>query len=273
VATPIGNLGDISQRALDTLAAADLVACEDTRVSGPLLRRYGIATPLFAYHEHNAAKVRPELLRRLAAGQAIALIADAGTPLISDPGYKLVRAALAQGSHVSTVPGPSAVMAALCLAGLPTDRFLFAGFPPAKSAARRRALAELAAVRATLVFLESPHRLAESLADMAEVLGGGREAAVARELTKLYEEVRRDSLAALAASYDSAPPPKGEIVVVVGPPVEAPAGEAAIDEALAEALKLMSVREAVAAVAAATGAPRRTVYARALALADAGAGR
>jgi 16S rRNA (cytidine1402-2'-O)-methyltransferase len=266
VATPIGNLRDITLRALDCLRAADLIACEDTRVTGKLLNRYGIATPTTAYHDHNAAKVRPQLLRRLAGNARIALVSDAGTPLISDPGYKLVREAVAAGTVVTALPGASAVPTALAVAGLPTDRFLFAGFLPPKTAGRRAALAALARVPATLVFFEGVSRLADSLADMAAELGGEREAAVARELTKLHEEVRRDKLAALAAHYAGAGEPKGEIVVVVGPPVERAHSPDEIDSLLRAALDSMGVREAAETVAQATGQPRRNLYARALEL-------
>jgi len=266
VATPIGNRHDITLRALALLASVDLVACEDTRVTGKLLTLHGIRAKLQAYHEHNAASVRPLLLARLAKGERIALVSDAGTPLVSDPGYKLVRAAIAAGIPVGVAPGPSAVLAALVLSGLPSDRFFFAGFLPPREAARRSALSELAPIRASLIFFEAPSRLAEALADMAAVLGD-RDAAVARELTKLFEEVRRDRLSALAAHYRDAGPPKGELVVTVGPPaaVEAPAA-ADLDEQLRAALAAHSLRDAVAAVAAATGLPRRAVYRRALAL-------
>ena len=266
VATPIGNAGDISVRALELLRGADLVAAEDTRVTAKLFARYGIATRLTAYHDHNAERVRPGLLAKLAGGAAIALVSDAGTPLISDPGYKLVRAALAAGVPVSTLPGPSAVLAALVLSGLPTDRFLFAGFLASRAERRRRELAELKAVPASLVFFESAQRLADSLAAMHEILGD-RDAAVGRELTKRFEEMRRARLSALAAQYRTAGPPKGELVVVVGPPSDAPA-ELDLDGLLRAALAHQSLRDAADAVAAATGRPRREVYARALALAS-----
>jgi 16S rRNA (cytidine1402-2'-O)-methyltransferase len=271
VATPIGNLRDITLRALDLLAAADLVACEDTRVSAKLLAHFGLTAPLTAYHEHNAERMRPKLIERLKAGAVVALISDAGTPLVSDPGWKLVRAALAEEIRVSALPGPSAALAGLLLSGLPSDRFFFAGFLPPKSAARKRILAALATVPATLIFFETAPRLAASLGDMAEVLGD-RPAAVARELTKLYEEVRREPLAALAAHYRDAGPPKGEIVVLVAPPASDAAAldEAALDKSLIAALATMSVKDASAAVAAATGQPRRLVYQRALALAGRG---
>jgi 16S rRNA (cytidine1402-2'-O)-methyltransferase len=266
VATPIGNLRDITLRALSTLAAADAVVAEDTRVTRTLLAHYGVATPLVAYHEHNAAVVRPHLLARLAAGAALALVSDAGTPLVSDPGYRLVAEALEAGVAVTSVPGPSAVLAALVVAGLPSDRFYFEGFLPPKTAARRARINELAAIPATLVFFESPRRLAETLADLATELGP-RPAAVARELTKLYETTRRGPLDRLAAEYAAEAPPKGEIVVLVGPPQEAPpVAEEEIDRRLATALETLSVKDASAAVSAETGAPRRHVYARAIAL-------
>ncbi len=267
VATPIGNLGDISFRALATLAAADAIIAEDTRVTKKLLAHYGIATPLVAYHEHNAAVMRPHLLARLTDGAALALVSDAGTPLISDPGFKLVAEALGQNIDVVPVPGASAVLAALVVAGLPTDRFFFEGFLPPKSAARRARINELAAIPGTLVFFESPRRLAETLRDLAAVLGP-REAAMARELTKFFETVRRASLPDLAASVAAEAPPKGEIVLLVGPPgTERPkASEADLDERLSQALKNLSVKDAAALVSAETGEPRRKIYARALKL-------
>ncbi|HLJ71832.1 MAG TPA: 16S rRNA (cytidine(1402)-2'-O)-methyltransferase [Roseiarcus sp.] len=269
VATPIGNLRDITLRALSTLAAADAVVAEDTRVTRTLLAHYGIATPLVAYHEHNAAVVRPHLLARLAGGAALALVSDAGTPLVSDPGYRLVAEALEASIPVTSVPGPSAVLAALVVAGLPTDRFYFEGFLPPKSAARRARIVELAAIPSTLVFFESPRRLADTLADLAVELGP-RSAVVARELTKLYETTRRGPLDRLAAEFAGEAPPKGEIVVLVGPPEGAPpVAEEEIDKRLAAALESLSVKDAAAAVSAETGAPRRKVYARALALSGA----
>lgn len=268
VATPIGNLGDISQRALDTLARVDVIACEDTRVTGVLLQRFAIATPMTPYHDHNADRVRPQIIGRLRAGEAVALVSDAGTPLISDPGYKLVRDCAEAGIATIPLPGPSALLAALAVAALPTDRVLFAGFLPSKSGARREALMAVKSLQATLVFYESPRRLAESLADMATVLGG-REAAVCRELTKLHEEVRRGSLPGLAAGYVAAPTPKGEVVVVVAGAAaeEAAVGDDAIDLALREAFATLSLRDAATAVAVALNQPRRAVYVRALALA------
>lgn len=267
VATPIGNLGDVTLRALATLAAADAILAEDTRVSRRLLDRYEITAPLTPYHEHNAAQVRPGLVARLAAGEALALISDAGTPMISDPGYKLAAEAAAAGVAVTSVPGPSAVLAALTCAALPTDRFFFEGFLPPKAAARRERINALAGVPATLVFYEAPSRLADALADLAAELGP-RPAAVARELTKLYEETRRGALPDLAAQYASEEAPKGEIVIVVGPPLAAPPPDAeALDQAIAAALASLSVKDAAAAVAAETGLPRREIYARALRLA------
>jgi 16S rRNA (cytidine1402-2'-O)-methyltransferase len=272
VATPIGNAADITVRALALLARANLIACEDTRVSGALLSRYGIRAKLLPYHEHNAAEMRPEILRRVAQGQVVALLSDAGTPLVSDPGYKLVREAVAAGLAVTALPGPSSVLAGLCLAGLPTDRFLFAGFPPAKAGAATAWAQELAAIPATLVLLEAASRLPESLKRLAEALGGSREAAVARELTKKFEEVRRGPLAELAAHYAEAGPPKGEVTLIIGPPAAEAlaAAEADLDSRLREALRHLSVSEAAATVATATGQRKRAVYARALELAQAG---
>jgi 16S rRNA (cytidine1402-2'-O)-methyltransferase len=267
VATPIGNLGDVTLRGLATLAAADAILAEDTRVSSRLTSRYEITTPLIAYHEHNAAQSRPRILERLSQGQALALISDAGTPLISDPGYKLVAEAVAAGISVTSLPGPSAALTALTLSGLPTDRFFFEGFLPHKSAARRERANALARVPATLIFYEAPNRLAESLADLATELGP-RPAAVARELTKVFEETRRGDLAGLAAEYAAGPPPKGEIVIVVGPPSAEPVlAPDALDREILAALEALSVKDAAAAVAARTGLPRREVYGRTLQLA------
>lgn len=268
VATPIGNLKDVSFRALSTLAAADAVVAEDTRVTKTLLAHYGISTPLVAYHEHNARVMRPHLIARLEAGAALALVSDAGTPLISDPGYKLVAEALERGIKVTSVPGPSAVLAALVVAGLPTDRFFFEGFLPHKSGARRARLAELARIPGTLVFFESPRRVAETLEDCAAVLGA-RDAAIARELTKLYESVRRGTLDSLAAALREEEPPKGEIVLLVAPPGEeaAATSEADLDAQIEAALTEHSVKDAASVVSASTGRPRREVYARAIKLA------
>lgn len=265
VATPIGNLGDLAPRAGDILCRADLVVCEDTRVTLRLLQYLKARRPLLAYNDHNAPAVRPRILEALAEGQTVALVSDAGTPCVSDPGFKLVRAAVEQGITVRAVPGPSAPLAALSIAGLPTDRFLFAGFLPARQAARRSALAELAALRATLLFLESPGRLAGFLEDAAEVLGP-RQAAVTRELTKLYEEVRRGTLVELEAAYRDAQPPKGEITIVIGPPAEQAAAPADLDLRLRDALIEMPPRKAAAAVAEATGIPANQLYERILAL-------
>ena len=270
VATPIGNLGDITLRALEALAGADVIACEDTRVTRKLLDRYGIATPLTPYHEHNAAKSRPALLRRLGESESVALVSDAGTPLVSDPGYKLVRAARDAGHAVTALPGASAVLTALAVAGLPTDQFLFAGFLPAKEAARRARIAELARVPATLVLFESGPRLGASLADLAAGLGQQRDAALCRELTKLHEDTRRGTLASLAEIY-AGEEPRGEIVLVIAPPAEAePATAAETETLLRQALTRLSLKDAVGEVAGATGLPRREVYQQALALAAAG---
>jgi 16S rRNA (cytidine1402-2'-O)-methyltransferase len=269
VATPIGNLRDITLRALEILASADLVACEDTRVTRKLFDHYGLSAPLIAYHDHNAEMVRPKILERLAAGEAVALVSDAGTPLISDPGYRLVREAVASGHLVTAAPGPSSTLMALTVAGLPTDRFFFEGFLPAKEAARRTRIAELARIPATLVLFESGPRLAETLSDLAAGLAG-REAAIARELTKLHEEVRRGDLGSLAAEYRSGAETRGEMVIVIAPPAAEEISAAEIDALLYRALARTSVKEAVAEVASATGAPRRAVYSRALELAKAG---
>jgi 16S rRNA (cytidine1402-2'-O)-methyltransferase len=266
VATPIGNLRDITLRALDVLAATDLIACEDTRITCRLLDHYGITTPLTPYHEHNAAAARPKLLTRLAEGASLALVSDAGTPLISDPGFKLVRAAREAGHRVTALPGPSAVLAALSSCGLPTDRFFFAGFLPAKSLQRRARIAELKRLPATLVLYEGGSRIAACLADLAAELGP-RAAALCRELTKLHEEVRRGDLNELAAHYADDAETRGEFVIVVAPPDERLAESIDIDTLLRDALGRLSVKEAVAEIAAVTGQPRREVYQRALALA------
>lgn len=270
VATPIGNLRDVSFRALATLAAADAVLAEDTRVTRTLLMHYGITTPLVSYHEHSNEAVRERMVLRMKGGEALALVSDAGTPLVSDPGFKLVQAAIAAGLAVTPIPGPSAVMTAIVAAGLPTDRFFFEGFLPQKAGARRNRLAALAAIPGTLVLFESPHRLPEMLADASAALGGTRPAAVARELTKLFETIRRGTLESLAGTFAEEGPPKGEVVVVIGTaPDEAPSEEAdtALDAALEAALARHSIKDAAALVADETGQPKRTVYARALALA------
>ncbi len=265
VATPIGNLGDITLRALKTLAACDLIACEDTRVTRKLLDRYAIATPLTPYHEHNAEKARPALLRRLADGAAIALVSDAGTPLVSDPGFKLVRAANEAGHAITALPGPSALLAAIAVAALPTNQFFFAGFLPPKQAARRTRIGELANIPSTIVLFETGPRIEATLADLAAGLGP-REAALCRELTKLHEEIRRgslDDLAQGAASHEQ----RGEIVVVIAPPqTPQQPGAEDIDRLLRQALARSTLKDAVAALTAATGLPRRDLYRRALAL-------
>lgn len=264
VATPIGNASDISLRAMDVLGRVDLVACEDTRTSGKLLAIHGISARLTPYHEHNADRVRANLTRRLKNGQTVALISDAGTPLISDPGYRLVRDCIEMEIPVTTVPGPSAILAALVLSGLPMDRFMFAGFLPNRSGGRRRALADLSSIPATLVFMESPRRLAASLGDMAEVLGD-RKAVVARELTKMFEEARRATLCQLAEYYRTNDRPKGEIMVVVAPSGKPPPpDDAELDEKIIKALECSSLRDAAAEIAVSTGLPRQKIYARAL---------
>jgi 16S rRNA (cytidine1402-2'-O)-methyltransferase len=266
VATPIGNLRDITLRALEILAAADLVACEDTRVSRKLFDHYGLSAPLIPYHDHNAETARPKILQKLAAGGVVALVSDAGTPLISDPGYRLVREACAAGHAVTAAPGPSSALMALTVAGLPTDRFFFEGFLPAKEAARRTRIGELARIPATLLLFGSGPRLAATLADLAAGLGA-REAAIARELTKLHEEVRRGDLTTLAAEYAAGAETRGEIVIVIAPPAaDAQPSAAEVDALLHAALARTSVKEAVAEVAAATGEPRRAIYSRALEL-------
>src|SRR6185312_9944639 len=264
VATPIGNLGDITLRALEVLAGSDVIACEDTRVTRKLTERYGIATSLTPYHEHNAAEARPKLLARLAEGQAVALVSDAGTPLISDPGYKLVRAAREAGFDVIALPGASAVLAALSVAGLPTDRFFFEGFLPPKQSARQKRIAAIVNIPATLVIFETGPRVAAMLADLAEAIGP-RPAAICRELTKLHEEVRTSDLNTLAREYANDAETRGEFVVVVAPPAAGEQKAGDLDVLLRQALARVSVKDAVGEVAAATGLPRREIYQRALA--------
>ena len=262
VATPIGNLGDLTARAAETLCRVDRILAEDKRVTAKLLAHIGAKAPMTAYHDHSDEAIRSRILAELSV-KAIALVSDAGTPLISDPGYKLVRAARAAGISVNTLPGPCAAIAALTLAGLPTDRFLFLGFLPAKAKARSEALTGIAALRASLVLYESGPRLGESLAALADGLGK-RDAAVIREISKLHEECVTGSLAELAARYADAPP-KGEIVIVVGPPAEvAEASVEMLDAALDEALGRLSPSRAAAEVAATLGVPRKRAYARAL---------
>jgi 16S rRNA (cytidine1402-2'-O)-methyltransferase len=266
VATPIGNLSDVTLRALETLAAVDAIACEDSRVTRRLLERYAITTPLLTYHDHNAEIARPRILARLAAGAAIALVSDAGTPLISDPGFKLVQAAGAAGHAVTAVPGASAVLAALTASGLPTDRFFFEGFLPSRDGARRTRIDELANFPATLIFFETGPRIAAMLNDLAARLGE-RPAAVCRELTKLHEEIRRGKITELALTYRDGAETRGEFVVVIGPPVKTErVEETDLDDMLKRALATASLKDAVEAVATATGQKRRIVYQRALAL-------
>ncbi len=269
VPTPLGNLADMTPRALAALRAADLVLCEDTRVTARLLAAFGLTARLAALHEHNEDARIPELLELLRQGKRVALMSDAGTPLVSDPGYRLVRAAIAAGLPVGALPGANAAVLALVLSGLPPLPFLVLGFPPPRAAARRAAFARLraaerAGLAATLVWYEAPHRTGETLADLAEVFGD-RPAAVARELTKRFEEVRRGGLSELAAQYAAAPP-RGEVTLVIGPAPAEPASADELDATLRAALAGHSVKEAVALAAAATGLPRRQVYARALAL-------
>ncbi|WP_414706500.1 16S rRNA (cytidine(1402)-2'-O)-methyltransferase [Saliniramus sp.] len=268
VATPIGNLEDVSLRALRILAAANAVLAEDTRITRRLMAHYGITTPLVAYHEHSAESVRTRMIARLQAGEALALVSDAGTPLVSDPGYKLVQAAIEEGLPVTPIPGPSSVLTALVVSGLPSDRFFFEGFLPSKSGARCNRLAALATIPGTLMMFESAKRLPAMLADAAAVLGP-RPAVVARELTKMFETVRRGSLAELAAQFAEEGPPRGEIVVLIGEAAEEDRRADAmgdLDIALGDALASHSVKDAAALVAARLGLPKREVYARAVAL-------
>ena len=259
-------MGDITYRAVEILRGADLIACEDSRITGKLMTRLGLDRPLFPYHEHNADKVRPQLINKLKAGESVALVSDAGTPLISDPGHRLVRCCVDEGIPVTALPGANAALTALQLSALPSDRFLFAGFLPNKGHGRRQIIRELAAVPASLIFYESPNRLADSLADMAAVLGN-RPAAICRELTKLHEEVVRGHLLDLNNHY-ATHTPKGEVVVVVGPPLEE--GQMGEEEMRLRLLDAMrggtSVKDAAALVAAETGLPRRDLYAMALKL-------
>lgn len=267
VATPIGNASDLTLRALAVLKAADAVFAEDTRVTAKLFALHGISRPLHSYREHNAGHAEKEILRLLHDGQSVALVSDAGTPLISDPGQRLVESVAAEGIAIVPIPGASAVLAALTASGLATDRFMFAGFLPSRATERRRAIRELEAVPATLVFFEAPTRVAEALEDLAALLGA-RPAAVARELTKLHEEVRRADLTELAQHYAKAGEVRGEIVIVVAPPSNeaAKAGIETLDARLLTELARHPVKDAAAIVAAALGLPRREVYARALEL-------
>lgn len=262
VATPIGNLADITLRALETLAAADILACEDTRVSRVLLSRYGIRRRTTAYHEHNSTEAGPKLIAALEAGQSVALISDAGTPLVSDPGYRLVGEALEKGIRVVPIPGPSAPLAALTASGLPSDAFLFAGFLPVKAGQRQARLQELMGVAATLIFFESPRRLADTLAAMSDTLGMQRKAAIGRELTKAFEEMRRGSLAELTAHYGQADTPKGEIVICVGPSEQAASQPEDIDRLLLSLAAEMPASKAAAEAAKMTGGERQALYRR-----------
>lgn len=262
-ATPIGNARDITLRALDVLRSVDLIAAEDTRVIAKLLAIYGIERPLSGYNDHNAAWERPRLLARLRAGARVALVSDAGTPLVSDPGFKLVRDAIQQGLRVHAIPGASATLAGLVLAGLPTNRFLFAGFLPSREGERKRMLEELKNTPATLVFFESVHRLSESLRAMSAVFGP-RQAALARELTKLHEEVRRDDLPGLAAAFERSVTPKGEVTIVVAGAEEGDTDLSFVDPLLKRALEFMPLRAAVDLVAAACKVSRTGTYERAL---------
>lgn len=263
VATPIGNARDVTLRALDVLKACDVIACEDTRVTSKLLAIHGISRPLVAYNDHNGPQMRPAILARLDRGEAVALVSDAGTPLVSDPGYKLVREVIGHGAPVIAIPGASAVLTGLALSGLPSDRFLFAGFLSAKAGERATTLEELKGIRSTLIFFESGPRLAETLAAMTEVLGT-RPAVVARELTKLHEEARRGLLPQLAEHYAQAPTPKGEVTLLVGPPAQAEVDNAKVDAALKQALAFMPVKAAAEMIAGLTGESKKALYDRAL---------
>jgi len=268
LATPIGNARDISLRALEVLKGCDVIAAEDTRVTSKLLSIHGISRPLIPYNDHNGPQMRPKILARLEQGQAVALVSDAGTPLVSDPGYKLVREVIGAGISVVALPGASAVLAGLTLSGLPSDRFLFAGFLPSRAGERKSVLEEVGGVRATLIFFESAQRLDDSLPALADVLGD-RQAVVARELTKMHEEVRRGSLRELAAHYAKAGAPRGEVTLIVAPPdASAAKGSAQIDAALKAALAFMPVKAAAEMIADLTDGSRKALYARALELKD-----
>ncbi|MCJ8520368.1 16S rRNA (cytidine(1402)-2'-O)-methyltransferase [Pseudorhizobium tarimense] len=272
VATPIGNLGDVTLRALETLAGADVLACEDTRVTRVLLDRYGIVNRPFAYHEHNADEAGPKLIAALEEGRSVALVSDAGTPLVSDPGYRLGQMAIEAGHTVVPIPGPSAPLAALVGSGLPSDAFMFAGFLPVKDKGKRDRLAELSRVPATLIFFESPHRIGASLAAAADVLGPGRRAAVCRELTKTYEEFQRGTLEELAVHYDGRTV-KGEIVLLIAPPeIDDVPGAMEVDVLLRELAATMSTSKAAAEGARLTGLSKKDLYQRLLALKKEGGG-
>ena len=268
VATPIGNFGDITLRALDILRIADLICCEDTRVSGNLLAHYGIKKPLLSYNDHNAGERRPEIFAAIENGKRVALISDAGTPLVSDPGYKLVREALDRGFFVTTLPGASSVLSALCLSGLPSDQFFFGGFLPTKTEALKKHIANLATIPATLIFFESARRLKETLAILQEILSD-RQAAIVREITKLYEESRRGKLSELLANIQQKGVPKGEVVIVIAPPQDAEIiANHNIESQLALLLKSHSVKEAATILAEQTGMSRKELYAKALRIVD-----
>lgn len=269
IATPIGAARDITLRALDILAQADVLAAEDTRSLRHLMEIHGVALagrPLLAYHDHNGAAMRPRILAALAEGRSVAYASEAGTPLVADPGYQLARAAVAGGHVLRAAPGPSAVLAALAVSGLPTDRFLFAGFPPATAGARAAFLAELAAVPATVILFESPKRVIRTLGELAQSFGEGREAVVCRELTKRFEEVTRGTIGSLVADF-AGRDVKGEIVLVIGRPLPVVVGDSDVDAALRAALVRQTVKVATAEVAASLGLPRREVYQRALRIA------
>lgn len=268
VATPIGNARDVTLRALDVLKGCNVIAAEDTRVTAKLLAIHGLAKPMVPYNDHNGREMRPKLLARIERGEAVALVSDAGTPLVSDPGYKLAREAIAAGLNVVALPGASALLAGLALSGLPSDRFLFAGFLSSRAGERQSTLEELKAVRASLIFFESAQRLPDSLSAMREILGP-RDAAVARELTKMHEEVRRGPLEELAAHYAKAGAPRGEVTIIVGPPQEQVIDDARMDAALQAALAFMPVKAAASLIADLTGGSRKAIYARALELKDA----
>lgn len=265
VATPIGNLGDLSPRAVDVLKNADVVACEDTRITGKLLSLNAVSTPMVNYHEHNADKMRPVLTARLKKGETVALVSDAGTPLVSDPGHKLVADCIKEGIYVTAVPGASALLTALQLSGLPTRRFLFQGFLPPKSSARKTTLSELKNVPSTLIFYEAPQRMIETLTDMKEVLGD-RNCSVSRELTKKFEQTVRGKISDILDLYAQNGVPKGEFVIVVAPPLEEKAGEQDVETALKQALETMSVKDAAAFVAQELNTNKKEVYTLALKL-------
>ena len=266
VATPIGNLLDLSLRAIETLKDVDIIACEDTRVTSKILTKHGIKTKMNTYHEHNASRIRPKLLRTIESGGSIALVSDAGTPTISDPGYKLVKECIELGFDITTTPGANAAITGLVLSGLPTNRFLFAGFLNSKALPRRQELKELAGVPTTLIFYESAKRLTATLADMVKELGD-RPAAVARELTKRHEEIQRDTLSVLSTHYLNAGAPKGEIVIIVGPPLKKePPSSNELDDLIVNQLQTLSVRDTAVKISLETGLPKRQVYKQALKL-------